>query len=275
MSTNVSTTRESRAGATAHNDARRVALARIALKRRDANLRHDASGAGVRVIIAEPELITREWLVAVLGSAPELEVVAVCQTATELKVTLSTSDADAVVTNIRMPPFETSEGINFVAALRHRDEPVGVVVRDTDPEPEQVLAFLGGGSAWRAYLLKRELRDRDELIGAITRVAVGDSFIDAKVFEVLIDAQVHATRSRLAPLTRREREVLAEIAAGKTNRSIADKLVITPRAVEKHVGAIFSKLDLRDTEAASKRVVAALIYLAETRNAERGAARLA
>jgi DNA-binding NarL/FixJ family response regulator len=212
-------------------------------------------------MIAEDELITREWLVSVIGSAPDLELTAVCDTPTALRAAIATCDVDVIVTDTGMPPSDTDEGIRLATGLRLSLPLVGVVVLSHHAEPSQVLSLLGGGSARRGYLLKRELRDHQQLLSAIRRVADGDSVIDPKVFEVLISARSAAAQSPLARLTRREREVLAEVASGRGNRSIAEKLVITPRAVEKHVGSIFFKLDLRGAEDASKRVRATLMFL--------------
>jgi DNA-binding NarL/FixJ family response regulator len=233
-----------------------------AAARTPSNQRHSGVDQ-LRVIIAEDELITREWLASAIGSAADLEVVAACRTATELKTALATSDPDVIVTDTGMPPSETDEGLALLAGLRQSLPQAGVVVLSHHAEPSQVLAVFREGSARRGYLLKRELRDAEKLLSAIRRVADGDSVIDPKVFEVLIQARSAAAQSPLARLTRREREVLAHIAAGKSNRAIAGELVITPRAIEKHVGSIFFKLDLRGAEDASKRVRAALLFLAE------------
>src|SRR5205823_7123377 len=115
----------------------------------------------------------------------------------------------------------------------------------------------------RAYLLKERMRKRDELIGAIEKVAHGGSIIDPVIVDVLIEAQSRAAHSRLSQLTSRERELLAEIATGKSNAAIADSLVLTKRAVEKHVNSIFSKLGLPEDHDVSRRVKATLIYLAD------------
>jgi DNA-binding NarL/FixJ family response regulator len=240
----------------------------VALKRRDAISRHDAFGPRVRVIVAEAELVAREWLVATLATEPHVEVVAVCATRTEFDAAIAGCDPDVVVTDLRTPPCDTDEGLALVARLRHRVPPIGVVVLSHDAEPEQVCAFLEGGSARRGYLLRRSIRTRLELISAIERVASGDSIVDPTVLDILIDAQARASHSRLERLTPRELEVLAGVACGRSNSSIAERLVLSVRAVEKHVGSIFLKLDLRDTEDASRRVVAALIYHAEAQAAE-------
>jgi DNA-binding NarL/FixJ family response regulator len=214
-------------------------------------------------MIAEDELITREWLVSVIDSATDLEVTAVCRTATELRAAIATCDVDVIVADAGMPPSGTDEGIGLIAGIRDSRPDVAVIVLSHHAEPSQVLALLGEGAARRGYLLKRELRDRQHLLSAITRVADGGSVIDPGVFDVLIKTRSAVAQSPLMRLTPREREVLSEIASGKSNRSIAERLVITPRAVEKHVGSIFFKLDLRGAEDASKRVRATLLFLAE------------
>jgi DNA-binding NarL/FixJ family response regulator len=223
----------------------------------------EAYAARIRVLIAEDELITREFLAAVLASTPELEVVAVCRTATELKAAVAACAPDVIVTDIRMPPSEVDEGLRLTARLRATDPTVGVVVLSHYADPDEVLAFLGGGTARRAYLLKQELRDKGEVIAAVRAVAAGESVIDPKVIEVLIKARSDVRQSPLTRLTPREREVLAEIASGKSNAAIADTLVLTQRAIEKHVNSILAKLELRDTEDVSRRVMATLIYIAE------------
>ena len=130
-------------------------------------------------------------------------------------------------------------------------------------EPEYALALLESGSGRRAYLLKERIRNREELIGAIQAVARGGSVIDPKIVDVLIEARARRARSPLAELTPRERELLGEIATGKSNGAIAESLVLTKRAVEKHVNSIFSKLGLPDDQDVSRRVKATLIYLSE------------
>ena len=131
-------------------------------------------------------------------------------------------------------------------------------------EPAYALALLDEGSSRRAYLLKERIRDKGELVGAIREVAQGGSVIDPKVVDVLIEARGRQARSTLATLTPRERELLAEIAEGKSNTAIAESLVLTKRSVEKHVNSIFAKLDLPEGEDVSRRVKAALMYLAES-----------
>jgi DNA-binding NarL/FixJ family response regulator len=168
------------------------------------------------------------------------------------------------VTDIRMPPTSTDEGIRLATLLREKHPDIGVVVLSNYAEPAYALALLESGSEGRGYLLKERVHDRAQLVGAIESVAAGGSVLDARIIEPLVAAKVHLERSPLDGLTVREREVLAEIATGKSNAAIADALVLSKRAVEKHINAIFLKLDLSYAEDVSKRVKATLLFLAET-----------
>jgi DNA-binding NarL/FixJ family response regulator len=162
-----------------------------------------------------------------------------------------------------MPPSETDEGIRLAARLRESHPQIGVVVLSQYADPSYALALLGSGSDGRAYLLKERVHDRAQLVATIRAVAEGGSVIDPKVVEVLVAAKARADRSPLAELTPREREVLSEIAQGKSNTAIADSLVLTKRAVEKHINSIFMKLGLSDEEVVAKRVKATLMFLAD------------
>ena len=222
----------------------------------------------IRVVVGDDELITREYLISVLESedavTPAVDLVAVCSTGTELRAAIREHQPDVVVTGLRMPPSGMGEGVRIAMQLRCEAPRVGVVVLSHFADPGQVRAILGEGTARRAYLLKGQLRDSQGVVAAIKAVAGGESLIDPKVVDVLIAARASAAQSRLTRLTGREREVLAEIASGKSNAAIADEFVLTRRAVEKHVNSILSKLNLPETETISRRVMAALIYLAET-----------
>jgi DNA-binding NarL/FixJ family response regulator len=171
-----------------------------------------------------------------------------------------------VLTDIRMPPTHTDEGIRLATDLRETSPDVGVVVLSQFSEANYVLRLLDAGSDRRAYLLKERIGNRDELLGVIRTVAAGGAAIDPKVVEVLIEARTRAERSPLADLTPREMDVLRAIAEGKSNSAIAEELVLTKRAVEKHINAIFLKLGFtyaEDADTVSKRVKAALFFLAE------------
>ena len=217
----------------------------------------------IRVAVAEDSYPIREFLTMILSSTPAVELVAVCSNGNELRTAIAASQPDVVVTDIRMPPSGADEGIRIAMSLRDTHPEIGVVVLSQYAEPAYALGLFDGGTGRRAYLLKERIRDSEELIAAIEMVARGGSVIDPLVVDVLIQARSRAGHSRLAQLTSREREVLAEIAAGKSNGAIAESLVLTKRAVEKHVNAIFSKLDLPETEDVSRRVKATLFFLDE------------
>jgi DNA-binding NarL/FixJ family response regulator len=224
----------------------------------------DATGeAPIRVIVADDSYLLREVLTTTLNAAPEVEVVAICSNAKELHAAVATWSPDVVLTDIRMPPTGADEGIRVAAALRDTDPEIGVVVLSQYAEPAYALALLEKGTGRRAYLLKESVRNRQELVNAIAAVARGGSVIDPVIVDVLIKARSKVAHSRLLQLTPRERQLLAEIASGKSNGAIAESLVLTKRAVEKHVNSIFAKLDLPETQDVSRRVKATLIFLAE------------
>lgn len=217
----------------------------------------------IRVVAAEDAYVVREFLTTVLESAPGIELVAVCSNGKEVDAAIASMHPDVLVTDIRMPPSGGDEGIRVARRLRHTDPEMGVVVLSQYAEPAYAVALLESGSGHRAYLLKERIRDRDELTGAIETVARGGSIIDPKIVDLLIEARARSARSPLADLTPRELQVLGEIAAGKSNGAIAESLVLTKRAVEKHVNSIFSKLGLPKDQDVSRRVKATLIYLSD------------
>jgi DNA-binding NarL/FixJ family response regulator len=212
-------------------------------------------------VAAEDSYVIREFLVSTLDAAPEIDLVAVCSNRNEVDRAIDLLHPDVLVTDIRMPPTGGDEGIAVAARLRETDPNVGVVVLSQYAEPEYAVALFEAGSARRAYLLKERIRNRQDLIGAVEAVARGESVIDPRIVEVLIQARARADRSPLSELTPRELELLGEIASGKSNGAIAESLVLTKRAVEKHVNSIFSKLGLPEDQDVSRRVKATLIYL--------------
>jgi DNA-binding NarL/FixJ family response regulator len=225
----------------------------------------DANGApAIRVVLADDSYLVREALDHVLAADDGIEVVATCRDRDSLLAAIEAERPDVVVTDIRMPPADADEGLQVAAALRRTHPEIGVVVLSQFVEPRYGLALLEGGSDGRAYLLKERIQHRRQLVSAIETVAEGGSVIDAKVVEVLISSRRRAERSPLAELTPRELEILAFVARGHSNQAIADELVLTKRAVEKHINAIFLKLGLTEALDVSRRVKAALIYLAES-----------
>jgi DNA-binding NarL/FixJ family response regulator len=220
----------------------------------------------IRVVLADDSYIIREGVEQMLAAADGVEIAAVCGDLTTLTAAIERELPDVVITDIRMPPDNTDEGIRAAAQLRESHPAMGVVVLSQYSEPSYVLRLFDAGSDGRAYLLKERVHNRDELVAAIEAVAAGDAVIDPKVVEVLVEARARAAQSPLGELTPRELEVLRSIAQGKSNSAIADELVLTKRAVEKHINAIFLKLGFTygpDADNVSKRVKAALIFLAE------------
>ena len=217
----------------------------------------------IRVVVADDSLIVREGIEQLLATAPGIEVVAACGDLPTLLAAVAAQHPDVVVTDIRMPPTGSDEGIRAAMLLRDEHPQVGVVVLSQYADPGYALTLVGAGSDARAYLLKERVHDRGQLVAAIEAVAHGGSLVDAKVIELLVAERTRAERSPLAELTAREREVLAEIAQGRSNAAIAETLFLSRRAVEKHINAIFMKLGLAGAQDVSKRVKAALLFLAE------------
>jgi DNA-binding NarL/FixJ family response regulator len=216
----------------------------------------------IRVVIGEDTFLMREALERIMSGFDHVEAVAFCDDRDSLTAAIERERPDAVLTDIRMPPTGTDEGIQVARELRVSDPDIGVVVLSQFADPSYVLAFLDSGSARRAYLLKERVTDPYQLLAAIEAVVAGGSVIDPKVVEVLVRARSAGTRSPLSVLTRREHDVLAELAQGKSNAAIAESLVLTKRAVEKHINAIFTKLELDSPDDVSRRVKAALLFLA-------------
>ncbi|HWM10699.1 MAG TPA: response regulator transcription factor [Solirubrobacteraceae bacterium] len=224
---------------------------------------HPAVEPAIRVVIADDSYLVREALGHVLAEADGIELVASCSDRGTLGTAIETERPDVVVTDIRMPPSQSDEGLQIAAELRHTHPDVGVVVLSQYADPQYGLALIDGGSDRRAYLLKERIQHRGQLVNAIETVAQGGSVMDAKVVERLISERARTERSPLSELTPREHEILAFVAQGHSNQGIADELVLTKRAVEKHINAIFLKLGLSEALEVSRRVKAALIYLAE------------
>jgi DNA-binding NarL/FixJ family response regulator len=217
----------------------------------------------VRVVLGDDSLIVREGLRQLLAGDRTLEIVAAVGDAAALRYACEQESPDVVITDIRMPPSNTDEGIRLAVELRESRPEIGVVVLSQYSDPAYALALLDRGSDGRAYLLKERVHNRAELTAAIHAVADGGSMIDPKIVEKLVQARGRVENSPLNDLTAREREVLSEIAQGKSNTAIAESLFLTKRAVEKHINAIFLKLGLADAQDVSKRVTASLMLLSE------------
>lgn len=216
----------------------------------------------IRIVFAEDNLLVREGVKSLLDTQDDLDVVAICEDLDSLLAAVDKHSPDVVITDIRMPPSSTDEGIQASETLRGTHPDTGVVVLSQYAEPEYALTLLEHGAARRAYLLKERVSDLDELRRAIDEVAGGGSVIDPKIVELLVQARAKAKESPLERLTPRESEVLSEMAQGKNNAGIAASLVLTERAVEKHINSIFSKLDLSEEKDVHRRVKAVLLWLA-------------
>lgn len=191
------------------------------------------------------------------------EIVGVAEDATELLDLVVTTTPDAVVTDIRMPPTRTDEGIRAARQIREEHPSIGVVVLSQYVEPDFALRLLENGSSGLAYLLKERVGDSGVLADAIESVIRGESKIDPKVVDALVEGRLREKQSALDRLTGREREVLEELARGRSNSAIAENLYLSERAIEKHINSIFMKLDLFPEKETNRRVRAVLLYLAE------------
>ena len=215
----------------------------------------------VRIVLAEDNYLVREGVRTLVETEPDLEVVGVCEDYDTLIAAVESESPDVVVTDIRMPPTGTDEGIRAAEVLRETHPDMGVVVLSQYSEPAYALAFLEGGSKGRAYLLKERVSDIGQLAGAIREVAGGGSVIDPEVVDALVAARAKPADSPLHRLTAREGEILSEMAQGKNNAAVAASLVLSERAVEKHINSIFSKLALSQEPDVHRRVKAVLLFL--------------
>jgi len=216
----------------------------------------------IRVVLAEDNVLLREGVSRLVEAQSDMELVGVAGDLPGLLDQIEGQCPDVVVTDIRMPPTGTDEGIEAAAWLRANRPEVGVVVLSQYTAPSYALTLLADGSAGRAYLLKERVAGADELARAIRTVREGGSVIDPLVVEELVKAR-SGRRSDLTWLTPREGEILAEMAQGKSNAAIAEALDVSARAVEKHSNSIFSKLGLSEEKDVNRRVKAVLVYLSE------------
>jgi DNA-binding NarL/FixJ family response regulator len=221
----------------------------------------------VRVVFAEDNFLVREGTAALLSASGEVELVSMASTYDELMTAVDRDRPDAVLTDIRMPPTSTTEGIDAARKIRADHPEIGVVVLSQYAEEEYAYELLKDGAAGLGYLLKERVADLDELVRALTEVARGGSVLDPKVVEALVARKDRAAHSPLAQLTEREREVLGQMAQGKNNGAIAKSLFLTERAVEKHINSLFHKLGLTEETEVHRRVMAVLAFLRDTEHA--------
>jgi DNA-binding NarL/FixJ family response regulator len=216
----------------------------------------------IRLVLAEDNVFMREGVRTLVEFEEDLELVGVSDNLDGLLELVAVHEPDVVLTDIRMPPTGTDEGVRAACQLRGTHPGIGVVVLSQYLEPSYALALFSVGAQGRGYLLKERVADGEQLARAIREVASGGSLVDPKVVEVLLAARA-AARSPIASLTPREKETLAEMAQGKNNAAIAESLVLSDRAVEKHIAAVFSKLGLGEEPSVHRRVKAVLVYLAD------------
>ena len=216
----------------------------------------------IRVAFADDSYLIREAIALLLSREPRVAVVALCEDGDALRAAIDAEHPDVVLTDIRMPPSGDAEGIVLAKWLRVTHPDIGVVVLSQYLDPAHGLALLEDGYDRRGYLLKERLKHGAQLVAALEVVAAGGSVVDPAVAEALIPAQARAAESPLSALSEREWSVLDEIAQGKSNQVIADELSLSKRVVEKEINAIYHTLGLARAEDVSRRVKAALIYLA-------------
>ena len=216
----------------------------------------------IRLVLAEDNVLVREGVRTLISLEDDLELVGVSEDLDGLLKLVDTERPDVVLTDIRMPPTGTDEGVRAARQLRDTHPAIGVVVLSHYLEPSYALALFAEGAHGRGYLLKERVSDIGQLATAIREVARGGSVVDPKVVDALMAARL-AARSPVAGLTPRERETLGEMAQGKNNAAIAEALVLSDRAVEKHINAVFTKLGLSAELDVHRRVKAVLVYLAD------------
>ncbi len=219
----------------------------------------------LRVVLADDNYLVREGITALLAEVEEIELVASVADPQSLLKSVREHQPDAVLTDIRMPPTHTTEGIDAAKHIRAEHPSIGVVVLSQYVEEDYALALLADGVAGLGYLLKERVSDVTELVRALNDVARGGSALDPKVVEGLMMRRSVEASSPLQGLTDKERAVLEQMASGRTNASIAQTLYMSERSVEKHISAVFLKLGLDDEGESNRRVMAVLAFVDATR----------
>ncbi|HEY2790448.1 MAG TPA: response regulator transcription factor [Gaiellales bacterium] len=222
----------------------------------------------IRVVLGEDNYLSREGITRILEDVEDIELVATGTDLASLRDAVDTVLPDVVLTDIRMPPSYTDEGIRLAAELRSSHPGMGVVVLSQHAQPLYAVSLFESGSERRAYLLKERLRNRGELGRALREVHQGGSVVDPQIVDELVAGHSRHEGSKLTRLTPRELETLGLVAEGRSNAAIAGSLVITKRAVERHINTIFAKLELRESDDVNRRVTAALMYLAGSHETE-------
>jgi len=215
----------------------------------------------LRVVIADDSFLVREGTRRLLEDSGSVEVVAAVEDAELLRAVVREQHPDVVLTDIRMPPTHTTEGIAAAHAIRTEHPRIGVVVLSQYSDADYAVQLLGGGTDGLGYLLKSSVGDLDDMLHALREVAAGRSVVDPAVVQRLVERRVAEAASPLAGLAPRELDVLREMAEGRTNGAIAQTLHLSESTIEKHVNAIFTKLGLSEEPSLSRRVAAVLSYL--------------
>ncbi len=218
-------------------------------------------GDPLHVVIAEDDALLRAGLIGLIARVADITLVGEASDLPTLQAAVDDLRPDVVVTDIRMPPTGTDEGIVAATWMAEHHPTIGVVVLSNHVNPQYAMALLSSGTGRRAYLLKDRVGDIDELAAAIRTVGGGGSVLDPAVVDALVSASQTKPRSPIDQLTARETEVLAEMAQGRSNAAIASSLVLSERAIEKHSSSIFMKLGLSEEKDLNRRVSAVLIYL--------------
>ena len=218
----------------------------------------------LRVVFADDNYLVRAGVSALLDEGDEIELVTVVGDAAALIRAVAEHRPDAVLTDIRMPPSHTTEGIDAAKRIRAEHPDIGVVVLSQFADDDYAFELLENGVGGLGYLLKERVADRDELVRALQEVSRGGSALDPKVIESLLARKSYEEPTALLGLSDREREVLQQMATGRNNHTIAKTLYMSDRAVEKHIGTIFAKLGLAEEHEMNRRIMAVLAYLEAT-----------
>jgi DNA-binding NarL/FixJ family response regulator len=216
----------------------------------------------IRIVLAEDSVLAREGIVRIVASAADIELVATSETLAEARAAVEREHPDVLLTDIRMAPTFTDEGIQIAAELATSHPEIGVLVLSQHADPLYAMTLLEHGSKGRGYLLKERLKDAGELNRSVREIAAGGAIVDPLIVDALLTMQGPKQGSALESLTPRELEILALVAEGRSNGAIAESLSITTRGVERHINSIFTKLELGESEGISRRVKATLAYLA-------------
>jgi DNA-binding NarL/FixJ family response regulator len=217
----------------------------------------------LRVVVADDHYLVREGVKQVLELDGTVCVVATAANVPELVAAVDATAPDCVITDIRMPPTHTVEGLDAVRQLRATRPALGVIVLSNHADPSYAFELFRDGMTGLAYLLKDRVGDREQLLRALAAVADGGSVVDPAVVDGLIQRRARrADTSPVSRLTDRERDVLEAMAGGMSNSAIAQCLHLSRSAIEKHISAIFTKLDIPDEPSVHRRVEAVLAFLA-------------